>query len=135
LVRAVYSRAEAIVATLLGLGIAATIWGPVLLRPFQARRVVDLGTLTRGEAGPLPLAAAQGQPAALEKRVPTQPVDINRADLTALQRLPGIGPVLARRIVSHRQARGPFDTPEQLMEVDGIGTKRFARLKPLIEAR
>ena len=48
-------------------------------------------------------------------------VNINTADADELDALPGIGPVLARRIIDWRTANGPFTDPEQLLEVDGIG--------------
>ena len=51
----------------------------------------------------------------------TAPVDINSADVDDLDALPGIGPVLARRIVDWRVQNGPFTQVEQLMEVAGIG--------------
>jgi competence protein ComEA len=63
---------------------------------------------------------------------PTRPLDINRADATDLQALPGVGPVLARRIVAHRETRGPFRNPADLLQVPGVGAKRFARLEGLI---
>jgi len=46
--------------------------------------------------------------------------------------LPGVGPVLARRIVGHREIHGPFGKPEDLRQVSGIGAKRYARLQGLI---
>ena len=48
-------------------------------------------------------------------------VNINTADADALDALPGIGPVLARRIIEWRTANGPFAGIEELLEVDGIG--------------
>ncbi|MEN1679033.1 MAG: helix-hairpin-helix domain-containing protein [Planctomycetota bacterium] len=56
-------------------------------------------------------------------------VDINSADWPELVQLPEIGEVLARRIVEHRAARGPFDTPEDLLEVPGIGEKTLDRVR------
>ena len=50
-----------------------------------------------------------------------KPVNINTAGVSELDGLPGIGPVLARRIIDWRTANGPFASPEQLLEVDGIG--------------
>ena len=44
---------------------------------------------------------------------------------TALQALPGVGPALARRIVAHREAHGPFRRPADLLRVPGIGAKRL----------
>lgn len=58
-------------------------------------------------------------------------VDLNRATIQELQELPGVGPVLARRLVAHRQ-QGGFKTVEDLMEVKGIGKKRFEQLRPLV---
>ncbi|HTX55111.1 MAG TPA: helix-hairpin-helix domain-containing protein [Candidatus Baltobacteraceae bacterium] len=61
-------------------------------------------------------------------------LDINRADATALQSLPGIGPTLAGRIVAHRETRGRFRQATDLLAVPGIGPKRFEQLAPLIVA-
>lgn len=53
------------------------------------------------------------------------PLDINQADSEALQALPGIGEVLADRIIAYRDENGPFSSPDQLMNVEGIGEKRL----------
>lgn len=53
------------------------------------------------------------------------PLDINQADSEALQTLPGIGEVLAGRIIAYRDENGPFSSPDQLMNVEGIGEKRL----------
>jgi competence ComEA-like helix-hairpin-helix protein len=58
-------------------------------------------------------------------------IDVNRADETALQRLPGIGPALARRIVEARTER-PFRSLEDLGRVRGIGPATLARLGDLV---
>ena len=57
-------------------------------------------------------------------------VDLNIASARDLDALPGIGPVLAARIVAHRQAHGPFRRPEELLAVRGIGPRLFERLRP-----
>lgn len=59
-------------------------------------------------------------------------VDVNRADADQLQQLPGIGPVLAARIIEHRERWGPFDAPEDLLEVSGIGPRLLARMRDRI---
>jgi competence ComEA-like helix-hairpin-helix protein len=56
-------------------------------------------------------------------------VEINSASFEELQALPGIGPVLAERIIAHR----PYKNPEDLDRVPGIGAKMLERLRPLIE--
>jgi competence protein ComEA len=59
-------------------------------------------------------------------------LDLNRATEQDLETLPGIGPVLAQRIVQYRQSRGAFQEVGQLREVKGIGTKTFDRIRPLV---
>jgi len=61
-------------------------------------------------------------------------VDINRASTLELQRVPGIGPTLAGRIVDLRSTRGPFESIEEIKLVRGIGDWRFEQLKPYISA-
>lgn len=61
-------------------------------------------------------------------------LDINTADARELQDLPGIGPVLAERIISYRQQSGPFRSVEQLTEVEGIGDSTLERIMPLVTA-
>ena len=58
-------------------------------------------------------------------------VDVNRADASDLQRLPGIGPALAAAIVDHRTRFGPFATLESLTAVSGIGPATVERLAAL----
>ena len=59
-------------------------------------------------------------------------ININTATAAQLDTLPGIGPVLAQRIIDYRQANGPFTSLSQLMLVEGIGEKRLANILPLI---
>lgn len=60
-------------------------------------------------------------------------VSLNRATEAELEGLPGIGPVTAKSIVAWRQQHGPFTKVDELQEVDGIGPKTFAKLKPLVQ--
>jgi competence protein ComEA len=60
-------------------------------------------------------------------------VDLNRAQWPELAQLPGIGPVLARRIVDSRKTDGPFSTPDDLIRIRGIGPKRLARIRPYLK--
>lgn len=57
------------------------------------------------------------------------PVDINTAGVEELDQLPGIGTVLAGRIIAYREANGPFETVEDLLEVSGIGEAKLAELE------
>lgn len=60
-------------------------------------------------------------------------VSINRATATELETLPGVGPVLAGRIVQHREDHGHFETAEDLLDVTGIGEAKLASIRDLIK--
>lgn len=64
-----------------------------------------------------------------EVRPEPSPLDLNAASEEELTSLPGIGEALARRIVEHREANGPFETVEGLMDVSGIGPAKLAALE------
>lgn len=59
-------------------------------------------------------------------------ISINRADLAQLDKLPGVGPALANRILELRTQLGSFSDIRQLREVSGIGEKLFANIKDLV---
>ena len=61
-------------------------------------------------------------------------VSINRASREELEKLPGIGPALAARIVEQRERFGPFRRAEHLMLVRGISERRFRQLRPYVDA-
>ena len=79
-----------------------------------------------------PEEAAPEEAAPEEEAAVLAVVDLNTATQAQLEALPGIGEVLAKRILKYRAAYGPFLNVEQLMEVDGIGEKRFEALKKWI---
>lgn len=60
--------------------------------------------------------------------VETGPLDLNRATAAELEKLPGIGPVLAKRIVEWRETHGPFQSVQDLLKVPGIGPKTLEGL-------
>jgi len=62
-------------------------------------------------------------------------ININKADSTELQNLPGIGPSKAAAILEYRNTNGPFKTVEDLKNISGIGDKTFEKLKDLIVVR
>ena len=59
-------------------------------------------------------------------------VNLNTADLAALETLPGIGPSIAAAIIRHRQEHGAFSRVEGLLEVPGIGEAKLEQLVPLV---
>jgi competence protein ComEA len=62
----------------------------------------------------------------------TGPIDLNAASPEQLDGLPGVGPVLAQRIVDWRTAHGRFDSIDQLREVSGIGPSKFDDIRSLV---
>ena len=59
-------------------------------------------------------------------------LDVNIATAEDLEALPGIGPVLAQRIVQYRQSRGPYKNVDDLLAVHGMGKKKLALLRSCI---
>lgn len=59
-------------------------------------------------------------------------IDLNTATAAELDQLPGIGEVLAGRIVEYRQTRGPFTSIDQLVEVEGISFRLVDRIRPYV---
>nr|MBO2472111.1 hypothetical protein [Bacillota bacterium] len=86
------------------------------------------GTTEAGGAAAAPGVAGGTVSGAVDTRI-----NINTATVAELQRLPGIGPALAARIVAYREAWGPFRRIEDLLEVPGIGQRRFEQIKDLIK--
>ena len=80
--------------------------------------------MPRSESGPEQLAISNGV---------TPSVNVNTASAEELEKLPGIGKVIAERIVSHRALYGPFRRPEHLMMVRGVSDKKFRAIRPRIK--
>jgi competence protein ComEA len=72
---------------------------------------------------------AAGPALAAAKPAPTEKVNLNTATVEQLTALPGVGPTLAARIVEHREKAGQFGSPQELMNVKGIGEKNFQKIE------
>ena len=66
------------------------------------------------------------------KSAPRGPLSINRASAKEFESLPGIGPVLASRIITYRKSHGSFTAIEDLLNVPGIGEPTFSKFKSKI---
>ena len=65
----------------------------------------------------------------VSKKLPSGPININRATARQLDALDGIGPVIAARIVEYRKVNGSFLSVDDLQKVSGIGAAKFAQIK------
>lgn len=100
-----------------------------------ARKVADGELVTVGVPAAAPAgsgSAGEAPPAGDGAGGPTTPIDLNTATLAELDTLPGVGPVLAQRILDWRTEHGQFATVDQLSDVPGIGDARLAQLRDLV---
>jgi competence protein ComEA len=79
-----------------------------------------------------PIAVVNDSGPSQDSTAVPRPVDLNQATQRQLDVLPGIGPVLAGRIVEYRQRKGGFRRVSELRAVSGIGPKRYAALKDMV---
>ena len=118
-----------------------TEWAAIVLSVVfltAAAAVTAVGSRNTGVAyAPLAVTAAEPTPddvSAQTAAAEPERININTATAAELESLPGIGPKLAARIVDYRAANGPFQSPEELMNVSGIGEKTYAGLAEQITA-
>ena len=90
----------------------------------------ERGPAGGGRDGPSPALRRAG-PAPTAPTDP-RPLDINRASLDELARLPGVGQSLAGRILAERERRGRFESPDALRYVLGMGPKKLAAIRELV---
>ena len=80
----------------------------------------------------VPSATPAGSGSGPTAATPGAPVDLNTADVTQLDTLPGVGPATAAAIVAHREEHGPFSTVDGLLDVRGIGEGRLDAVRDLV---
>ncbi|MGC4952572.1 helix-hairpin-helix domain-containing protein [Actinomadura citrea] len=97
-----------------------------------ARPLVDGEQIPVGVRAPSPSPPSPGGATPAAPGAPGAPLDLNAATPDQLDDLPGVGPVLAQRIVAYRTQHGGFRSVEQLQDVSGIGAHRFADLKTMV---
>ncbi len=98
-----------------------------------ARKLVDGEKLTVPFRSTAPSSASASPPATgVPPPAADARIDINSASVEELDRLPGIGPALAKRIVDYRTANGPFTAVEDIKNIRGIGDVVFADIQDLI---
>ncbi len=92
---------------------------------------IFVGRNSLSPAGAVPASAALGGTASLTD-TGSRLLNINSADIWQLQELPGIGELLAQRIVDYRTAHGRFTSLQQLIAVEGIGQNKLENILGLI---
>jgi len=106
--------------------VADAIAGAGGVLPYAQLSGVNLAApISDGQQVDVPSIAAEGSPAAVD----AGKVAVNRAGAQELEALPGVGPVLAKRIFDYRERNGPFETIEDLLDVPGIGEGKLAALR------
>jgi competence protein ComEA len=98
------------------------------MAPVKGQPAVLGSSVSPGSATPGP-SSSTPRPA---KGAPTALINLNTATVEQLDTLPGVGPVRAAAIVAWRNTNGKFTSVDQLGEVDGIGTGRLEKLRPLV---
>ena len=108
--------------------------------PQQETRFIMIQHITAGVL----VAALSASPVVAQTPPPASPpaqsspapqgaaLNLNTATKADLEKLPGVGPAMAQRILEYRQKVGAFKKAEELMNVQGIGEKSFLKLKPLV---
>ena len=104
------------------------------LLPEADESALNLAALLKDGQRVQAVTPAQAQATTASGSASGIPVDINSASQEALESLPGIGPVLAQRIIAYRENNGPFAAVEDLQQVEGVGADTFEKLRDLVTA-
>ena len=99
--------------------------------PLEIDRAASLSAPSAISQAPV-ISPSQRHGQASPRQATPVTLDLNRATEQELERLPGIGAVLARRIVQYRETHGRFRDLEQLRDVKGIGKKTFERIRAFL---
>lgn len=119
-------------ASVAGLPASAPTTPPPLLVDNQAMPVGSTPALAATATPLIPSPPTTPGARPVTATAPAGLINLNTASTSDLERLPGIGPALAERIVADRQRNGPFRRIEDLDRVPGIGPTLLARLRPLV---
>ncbi len=119
--------------------ILAGIFASFLLGMFVGRRTGgEILYMEQEQSAASRTFSTEASSAGTDVSVPTESgerVDVNTAGVEELSQLPGIGEILAQRIVDYREANGPFRCLDELCDVEGIGEKRVENLRDYVVVR
>ena len=99
----------------------------------RSAAALAIGFVVFGASGGLvPASGSAAAPAASKEK--SEPVDVNSASAADLEKVPGLGPSLSKRIVEFREKNGPYATVDDLLKVQGIGEKSLSHLREYLTA-
>lgn len=101
------------------------------LRPWVTTDPADMGSSIATSDDMIKPSAGSRNSVGKKEASLKEPINVNQASMEELQRLPGIGPKMAQRVVDERQKR-PFQSMEDLRRVSGIGAKVLEKLRPYV---
>ncbi len=119
------ARAVAFMLGIVGLAAVARIATRPTRGQIPASAEIDAAALADSSERALEAGRARARPLGRDERI-----DVNEASAAELDRLPGVGPGLAARIVEERERAGAFDSARDLRSVRGIGPALLAKLEP-----
>jgi comEA protein len=126
----------------LGLEAPAALWPALEMQqdqqPDAGPQLLEQRTQQQAEAAPRPQPRRdqqQQQQQQQQQGEQRELIDINAATAEQLQRVPGIGETLARRIIEFREEHGPFEKVDDLLNVQGIGTTSLDKMRPFLTVK
>ena len=116
-----------VVSFVVGMGVKfyRSYWAP--LPALVAEKNISLSSIEKN--------AGEGEGRGVKTKITTRKVFLNTATQEDLERLPGIGPVTAGRIIEYRREKGFFSSLEELTKVKGVGQKTVEKLKPYLKLK
>ena len=102
------------------------------LAAIDSLRAVPRKSRTRPKSAKSATASSAAAKPPRQATGPPERIDVNSATAAELERLPRVGPALAQRIIDYRQRHGPFQAPEDLRHVRGIGPSTVRLLEPVV---
>jgi competence protein ComEA len=108
--------------------------GQMIMIPYKEENQNDSDLQNTGESS----ADKTDQTAAKTSQtnvVSSGKININTAGAAELEKLPGVGPAIAQRIIQYRTENGPFSQPEDLLNVSGIGPKKYGNMSAQVTVK